>query len=392
MKIGIVTFVKADNYGAELQAYALQRKLNMLGYDAEVLDLEKEKGVMASSKRNILISLKNRISYYGLCKGVIKFVRAIIDTLLERKANNENKDLAISKHAVFEVFFYEKIKHSSEYIKLDDLSTKVLPYGLYIAGSDQIWNYMQTKRLDVYFLEFANRFNARKISYAASFSVSEIPSDLKSIYKKLLGNLDAISVRERNAIDIVRELSDKPVIQVLDPTLLLNREQWVKDLALENYLPKDKQYVVIYTLSGSKYIYELAKNIAKKFNAEVINIKSGYYRTKVDDGITHIMNAGPQEFISILDNAVYVITDSFHGTAFSINFNIPFTTLLNPVSNINSRAISLLEICQLKERIIYDDGKNRLPQNLCVDFTKSNEILSAWRDSSIDYLVRNIEV
>ena len=79
MKIGIVTFVKADNYGAELQAYALQKKLNCMGYDAEVLDLEKEEGVMSSSKKNILTSLKNRIDYYGLWKGIIKFTNLVFD-------------------------------------------------------------------------------------------------------------------------------------------------------------------------------------------------------------------------------------------------------------------------------------------------------------------------
>lgn len=83
MKIGIVTFVKADNYGAELQAYALQEKLNKMGYDAEVLDLEKEQGVMSSSKRNIYISLKNRIRYYGFWRGCNKFIQAILETLSE---------------------------------------------------------------------------------------------------------------------------------------------------------------------------------------------------------------------------------------------------------------------------------------------------------------------
>ena len=93
------------------------------------------------------------------------------------------------------------------------------------------------------------------------------------------------------------------------------------------------------------------------------------------------MDAGPQEFISLLNKAVYVITDSFHGTAFSINFNIPFTTLLNPLSNINSRALSLLEMCKLASRMIYDDGNNAFPKTLTVDFTEANEILAAWREN-----------
>lgn len=390
MKIGIVTFVKADNYGAELQAYALQKKLNMMGYDAEVLDLEKEQGVMSSSKRNIYISLKNRIRYYGFCQGCNKFIQAILETLSERQANKNNLEQIKAKHKVFEQFFDNKIKHSPDYIKLDDLANKNLPYDIYIAGSDQIWNYMQTNRLDVFFLKFANRFHARKISYAASFSVPSIPKDLETVYKTLIDNLDAISVRENNALEIVSKLSRKNAVQVLDPTLLLNRSEWVNDVAKPNYLSNLNKVVVIYTLSGSKYIYELAKGIAKKLDADVVNIKNGFSRVKGDDGIIHIMDAGPQEFISLLNKAVYVITDSFHGTAFSINFNIPFTTLLNPVSNINSRALSLLEMCKLTSRMIYDDGNNAFPKTLTVEFTETNEILATWRKKSIDYLIANI--
>lgn len=390
IKIGIVTFVKADNYGAELQAYALQKKLNMMGYDAEVLDLEKEQGVMSSSKRNIYISLKNRIRYYGFWRGCNKFIQAVLETLSERQANKNNQEQIKAKHRIFEHFFENKIKHSPEYIKLDDLANKNLPYDIYIAGSDQIWNYMQTNRLDVFFLKFANRFHARKISYAASFSVPSIPKDLENVYKPLIENLDAISVRENNALEIISKLSRKKAVQVLDPTLLLNRSEWVNDVAKPNYLPNLNKVVVIYTLSGSKYIYELAKGIAKKLDANVVNIKNGFSRVKGDDGIIHIMDAGPQEFISLLNKAVYVITDSFHGTAFSINFNIPFTTLLNPVSNINSRALSLLEMCKLTSRMIYDDGNNAFPKTLTVDFTEANYILSAWRKKSIDYLITNI--
>lgn len=391
MKIGIVTFVKADNYGAELQAYALQKKLNMMGYDAEVLDLEKEQGVMSSSKRNIYISLKNRIRYYGFWRGCNKFIQAILETLSERQANKNNQEQIKAKHKVFEQFFENKIKHSPEYIKLDDLANENLPYDIYIAGSDQIWNYMQTNRLDVFFLEFANRFHARKISYAASFSVPSIPKDLENVYKPLIDNLDAISVRENNALEIVSKLSRKKAVQVLDPTLLLNRSEWVNDVAKPNYLSNLNKVVIIYTLSGSKYIYELAKGIAKRFDADVVNIKNGFSRVKGDDGIIHIMDAGPQEFISLLNKAVYVITDSFHGTAFSVNFNIPFTTLLNPVSNINSRALSLLEMCKLSSRMIYDDGNNAFPKTLTVDFTEANDILATWRKKSMDYLITNIQ-
>ena len=390
MKIGIVTFVKADNYGAELQAYALQQKLNMLGYDAEVLDLEKEQGVMASSKRNIVTSLKKRIAYYGFFRGSIRFLQTIIGALEAKKARQKNIEQALAKHAIFERFFYEKIKHTHDYIKLDELAVKELPYDVYIAGSDQIWNYMQTKRLDVFFLMFANRFNAKKISYAASFSVPEIPEELKEQYKVYLNNLDSISVREINAVKIVEELSSRKAVQVLDPTFLLTREEWVNNLAVKHYLNLPNRLVVIYTLSGSRYIYTLAKDIAKRLTADVVNIKSGYNRVKEDSGIIHITDAGPQEFITLFSKAVYVITDSFHGTAFSINFNIPFTSLLNPVSNINSRVLSILQQCKLQDRIIYDDGSKSRPNTLDFSFKMANEVISDAREFSLSYINKSL--
>lgn len=230
----------------------------------------------------------------------------------------------------------------------------------------------------------------KKISYAASFSVSSIPQSKRAMYKQYLENMDAISVREITGIDIVKNCSNCKAVTVLDPTLLLNRNEWIEYIGKKDYLPKNKRYVVIYTLSGSHYIYTLAKKIAKKLEAEVINIKLSFSKIKGDDGITHIWNAGPREFISIFSQAVYVITDSFHGTAFSINFNIPFTTLLNPASNINSRALSILKLTGTESRLIYDNGENKEPDTLNIDFTPINKIIEKNREKSLKFIKENL--
>lgn len=392
MKIGIVTFVKADNYGAELQAYALQKKLNCMGYDAEVLDLEKEEGVMSTSKKNIITSLKNRIAYYGIWKGTIKFVCLVIDSLREKKNRKQFKDNYIQKHIIFENFFKEKIKHSPNHIMLSEVYDTRLPYDVYIAGSDQIWNYMQTRRLDVYFLKFANRFKAKKISYAASFSVSKIPEDLKHTYKELINNIDSISVRETNAINIVKTLTNRNAEQVLDPTLLLTKQEWVDYVSNKHYSPVKGEYIIVYTLSGSKYIYDLAKDVAHRLgDVRIINIKDTFQTSREEAYIINLFDAGPSEFITLFSRASYVITDSFHGTAFSINFNIPFTTMLNPVSNMNQRALSLLELTGLKnDRLIYDDGKGAKPYSLTIDFSEANRVIKEWREKSVSFLIKNL--
>ena len=294
------------------------------------------------------------------------------------------------KHELYTRFFNEKIKHSSKYYTLKSVYTEDMPYDVYVAGSDQIWNYMHTDFLDVYFLEFANRFNAKKIAYAASLSVPDIPARLQAEYKKYFENMDYIGVRELNGKHIVEKYSDKKATVVLDPTLLIRKEEWREHVA--NEIKKNEKYVLIYTLSGSKYIRNLAKSIAKRIgdDCKVVNIKSDF-RPEKKDGIEHLYQVGPKEWVGLIMNAAYMVTDSFHGTAFSINFNIPFTTLLNPSSNMNSRALSILEITGLKDRIIYDDGSNLLPKSLTVDYDRVNPIIDEWRKKSENYIHESLK-
>lgn len=367
------------------------KKLNLLGYDAEVINLEKEKGVIESSFSSYKNAILNRYKQYGLIKGSLKIIELIKDKYNARKAFAANSDKVKERHKIFELFFNDYIKHSTKFYTLEEMrNIQSLPYNVLIAGSDQIWNYMQTRYLDVFFLMMANRWETKKISYAASFSVSSIPQSKRAMYKQYLENMDAISVREITGIDIVKNCSNCKAVTVLDPTLLLNRNEWIEYIGKKDYLPKNKRYVVIYTLSGSHYIYTLAKKIAKKLEAEVINIKLSFSKIKGDDGITHIWNAGPREFISIFSQAVYVITDSFHGTAFSINFNIPFTTLLNPASNINSRALSILKLTGTESRLIYDNGENKEPDTLNIDFTPINKIIEKNREKSLKFIKENL--
>lgn len=384
MKIGIVTYVKCDNYGAELQAYAMQYLFNKMGYDAEVLDLEKQNKDISKSLRTIVPSIINRFKVFGI-KAPIKICTLIIDVINRKKAvKNHIKEIE-KKHLLFVNFFNKKIKHSSKYYSLQSVYTEDMPYDTFVAGSDQIWNYMHTDYLDVYFLKFANRLNAKKISYAASISVPDIPTTLQSKYKQGFDNMDHIGVRELNGKTIVEKYSNKKATVVLDPTLMLTKNEWQINVA--NEIRKNEKYVLIYTLSGSKYIHELAKSIASKIgnDCKIINIKSNYVPEK-EDGIEHLYEVGPEEWVGLIMNAAYMVTDSFHGTAFSINFNVPFTTLLNPTSNMNSRALSILEIVGLKSRVIYDNGENIIPTDLTIDFSEVNKIIDEWRMNSVNYI------
>lgn len=385
MKIGIVTYVKCDNYGAELQAFALQWKLNSLGYDAEVINLEKRNIDMKRNPDVILGAIKQRFKQEGVF-AIVSIVRKFLET--KKRITDEDKYKAINenKHKLFENFFENKVRHSEKYYSLDEISNATdLKYDVYIAGSDQIWNYIHTDRLDVYFLMFANKFKAKKISYAASVSIYDIPKKWRAAYKTYFENIDVLSVRELHGAELVSKYSNKKAEVVLDPTFLLTKEDWVREVA--NDCGVEGDYLLIYTLSGSPHIRKMAHDIARRLNLKVVNIKSGY-SDEPDDGTINVYEIGPAEWVGLWSKAKYVVTDSFHGTAFSINFNIPFTTLVNPNSMMNSRVLSILKIMNLESRIVYDNLKGDLkPNDIALDFTETNRILKQWKEKSLNFLL-----
>ena len=388
MKIGIVTFVRCNNYGAELQAFATQHVLNKMGHDAEVLDLQKDAAPQKGIVKEAIIS---RYKYFGLFKGTIRVIQLIKTKYEAKQKKGYDHEKAMLKKKRYDDFFMNYIKHSKKRYHVSDLrNAQDIPWEVIVTGSDQVWNNRQSSYLDVFFLEFAKRLGKHTVAYAPSFGFSEIPNGYKDKYSDLLDNIDSISVRESQGLAIIKSLTDRPACQVLDPTLLLNKDEWLEAIGLDTYMTDKQRYVVIYTITGSTYIYRLAKTIANRLNADVINIKGDYSKVKKNDGIIHILDAGPREFVTLLSRALYVITDSFHGTAFSINFNVPFTTLMNPVSRNNSRSISMLTALGLEERYMYDDGSNKIPNKIDVDFTNASRRLNEMRVESMRFLTDNI--
>ena len=388
MKIGIITYVKCDNYGAELQAFALQWKLNQMGYDAEVVNLEKREIDLKKNPGVIYRSVKQRIKQQGF-KAVKSIFLKVKDTLTKLHAQTDCKVMIEKKHLLFENFFEQKIRHSARFYTLDEISKiDTLPYDILVAGSDQIWNYIHTDRLDVYFLMFANKLGIKKISYAASISINDIPKRLRKDYCKYLNNIDCLSVRELDGAAMIKRYWNMNAEVVLDPTLLITKEEWINNVAVEPAI-KDK-YLLIYTLSGSPHIRNLAWNIANKLGLKVVNIKSNFVEEE-PDGTIHYYEVGPAEWVGLWSKASYVVTDSFHGTAFSINFNIPFTTLVNPVSTMNSRVLSILPIIQLTSRIAYDNV-DRIDESeeLDVDFGFANDIINLWRQKSLRFINKSL--
>lgn len=347
MKIGIITIVKVNNYGAELQAYATAKKLQQMGYEAEIIDYLYYKSWRFRDTRmsNPFIPLKAK----GKCLYWMKYrlVGFLMDTLVPFFLPYQRRRIKR-----FSDFHTNNTPFSKQYRSMDDLYRNPPRYDIYMTGSDQVWNPSASSSIEPYFLSFAPP-KAKRVSYAASFGVNKIDEGLQSRYAKLLSGYDRIGVREAEGCELVRQLCGKEAAWVLDPTLLLEKKDWME--VSKRYPKTPQHYILIYQLSNSQSIVALARRLGKEKNMPIIRITKRAYSVRNDDGILNILDAGPSEFISLITGADYVLTNSFHGTAFSINMSAPFWTIVSEKKTNNSRIESLLRMVGLEERMLFDN-------------------------------------
>ncbi|WP_299583622.1 polysaccharide pyruvyl transferase family protein [uncultured Sunxiuqinia sp.] len=384
-KIGIITVSRTNNYGAELQAFALQRKLVNMGFDAEIIDYLYFKHPKyrwsKGAKPIIQFSLKHRVKEFVLYR--------IVSPVFDLFGPVVSRSLRIRKRN-FELFHKRFTSFSSTYRSYRELYEAKMDYDIYMVGSDQVWNPATGTSLEPYFLTFASS-EKRKVSYASSFGVSEIESAYRKDYERLINNLDLISVREEQGVELVEELADRESIRVLDPTLLLDRKEWCK---YESPIPiEEKKVILIYQLSPSETIIELANQLHEKTGFPIIRICKGPLFQEKNEKITNVRDAGPSEFLFLFNRAAYVITNSFHGTAFSVNFGIPFFVVLSRKKKNNSRLESFLELVGLKNRILFEDNtQEAIPLLEPIDYELVHEKLKNEQSKSLDFLTKSISV
>ena len=322
MKCGIMTFHRAINYGGVLQAYALKKYISdKLSVDCNVIDyrcknIEDMYDLRLNTKtlKGFITSIIKYPTYYRKKKSFEKFV----------------KD-------------YIKIGNSIEKAQLTKESDK---YDIILTGSDQVWGKSRIGIDHSYFLDFVNN-SEKKASYAASFGAEKIEDGLIGIYKKLLSDFKYISVREETGRGLVRDIIDKEAEVLIDPTLLLNEHDW-KQIASCKFTRN--KYLLIYTLTNSENILKTAKKIAKERNLKIYNISDGFKTIK---GIKNLKGLSPQEWVGAFMNASYIVTNSFHGTAFSINFNKNFNVeISNGIAERGSRIRDILLLLGLESRLL----------------------------------------
>lgn len=311
MKIKTITCHDVYNYGASLQAFALQQYLLSLGHDVEIIDYQPE--YLQHSYNFWYIPKGHR--FYNLCKRSKLFhffyaIRLLPITYATWGRIRPFKDFK-SK--------FLKCTHE-QFHDVTELRNGRLDADVFIAGSDQIWNCELPNGLDpAFYLNFGDA-TAKRISYAASFAISKIPIEHKGTIKKYLSALNAISVREHTGVSIANDLGYSATL-VLDPVFLLSKNDWWQFVGIKPLV--EENYILVYQLfTASKLIPQNALAFAKSHNLKIVSVNDKGIRNYAD---VNISNAGPVEFVNLLFHAKYVIADSFHATAFSIILNKPFS-------------------------------------------------------------------
>lgn len=362
-KVGIITLHRVVNYGSVLQTYALQEKIQDLGYKVEVIDYYPERLTMLGMLKRI----KNKGEKFRKSFIIRNIARLII------------LPSYIIRFNMFFNFLKKHIKMTDKVYKLhQELRNELFDFDIYCTGSDQVWNCGWNEQFDYpYYLDFAPD-NKKKIAYAASFGKSELDTDEIAETKKYLSRYDSISLRELSGVKIVENLGIKNSINVLDPTLLLNGNEWRK-ISSNKY--KNENYILVYNLNRNKKIDNYAKNLSKKTGLKVKFLSYQLHEFYKNGKI--YCNPNVEDFLALIDNAKYVITDSFHATAFSINFNTQFI-IVYP-GKYSTRLQSILEILNLENRVAKNEEDMSVVETN-IDFNNVNKIMLEQREKSINWL------
>ena len=263
------------------------------------------------------------------------------------------------------------------YTSLEELKQDKPQADVFCTGSDQVWGPISLDSYDpAYFLDFTEEQDIR-IAYAASFGKKKFDEESRRFYKQALQKYDVISVRENSAVSVIRDLGIENVQQVLDPTLLLNAEEW------SQLITKDikGKYVLVYQIHANPAMDKYAEEFARRVKLPILRVSFYLHQITRAGKLVYLPDVGT--FLSYIKNATYMITDSFHGTAFAINFNTQFVNVVHDETA--TRNQSLLQLTGLTDRIITDKTDFSII-NKKIDFEPVNAIIEQNRKESIEKL------
>lgn len=352
MKAGILTFHRAVNYGAVLQAYALQKQIELLGHEADIIDY---RCAFIEEEVSPFYGFRKKHDLVSSCKQMMFRMR---------------------KNIAFGQFMKKYMQLSRVYHSKDDLCELNAQYDRFITGSDQVWNYGCSGNDKAFFLDFVSD-KKKKNSYAASFGFEKISKVDPFCYEELLAGYHKMSVREKSAADIVNsQIGCMPEV-TLDPTLLLKQDEW-KKLVLKR--PCKEKYIFVYFIREPLHLLKYVDKLAQKTGCKVINAKKS---------MEFLAKCSPQDFLTWFYHAEYVVTNSFHGTVFSIMFEKQFVVELDNGKSVNNRSAELLKLLEVGNRELQIDEIDRINER--IDYQHVKNRLAEERKKSISFISQIME-
>ncbi|MEP5341487.1 MAG: polysaccharide pyruvyl transferase family protein [Algibacter sp.] len=367
MKIKTITCHEVYNHGASLQEYALLKFLENQGHDSETIHykphyLSEHFNFWRISnpryEKNILLK-----SIYLILKFPFRF------KMLKRKKS-------------FDAFSKKHIKSTDKLYKTnDDLKLDLPEADAYICGSDQIWNSFFLNGKDPsFYLDFVPA-NTLKISYAASFAIDKLEDNIKEFVKEKVSRLNNVSVRESSGKTILSDLGINNVTHVLDPVFLLEKSRWEK-LCLESIVKED--YIFVYDFDSNPLIENFVKKQKEKHGYKIVsvnsNVKYANYNFYLD---------GPSTFLTLLSNAKFVVSNSFHAVAFSGIFKKQFT-VFNRSEKINTRMRDFVNLLEIQNVLISNESESE-NYNYTIDYNAFDKRLATLTQKSKDFLINALK-
>lgn len=362
-KIGILTYHRVYNFGSLLQTYALQEYLKKKECEVEVIDYYPKRLRM----RNTLFHVNPSWSQ-PITKRIVHLVPAVVARALG--------------YLMMNTFLHKYVNLSKRsYLDEEELKKDLPEENVYLNGSDQVWNLDTADGVidKVFFMEFIPE-SKNKAAYAGSFGKDCFSEDQLKEIGYFLKQYKIVSVRERTGLDILQKAGIEGGKWVLDPSFLLNKSEWMQ-IAKKVQIPE--HYLLVYNLNRNPRINNLAVKIAKEKKLQIVNFAHSFCFIP---GAKNVLYPTPNSFLYLFANADYVVTDSFHGTAFSINFNRQFICV--PAPRFNSRLRSVLGLVGLEDRLLNDEDDFEII-NRMIDYTKINYIIEKERNMS-DEIINDI--
>lgn len=376
-RVGICACYDTRNYGSMLQSLATQIVIDEMGYESEFIVYRKKKNLKYIISQIPRLFNKNLMSdkLLGIKKKIILVFHPNVKEKLTTRENAFKN---------FQNTFYRRF--SNVYCGYEELKKSACNYSSVVVGSDQLWT-PGGLATNFYNLMFVPD-NINKVSYATSFGVSRIPFYQRKKTREYLCRIDHLSVREKKGAHIVREIADVEAKVVADPTLLLTREEW--DQIIPNKREIKEPYIFCYFLGKNKRHRELAEELKKMTGLKVVSIPFldsyvGYDKYFGDEQLYEI---GPNGFVNMIRHAEYILTDSFHGTVFSVIYEkkiVVFNRYSNDsVNSRNSRIDSLCEILGIENRRYHGGIYSTITEN--IDYQSVSKKVNSFRLCSKQFL------